>query len=122
MKSGVTKTLVLVGLAACSLTACSNEPESIRRGNVVAKQYIPASDHTDMVPIYGCMPIFDANGNMSCNNTIISWSSEDVHDPECWELSLQDGSLTGKVCVTKEEYDGAWVGGWRDGSYDKKEH
>lgn len=117
MKSGVTKTLVLAGLAVCSLTACDNEPAKITHGTVTAKQYIAASTHTDMIPIYGCSPVFDSNGNMSCNNTIISWTSEEVNDPECWELSLTSGDLKGKVCVTKEQYDAAWVGSYHEESH-----
>jgi ABC-type oligopeptide transport system substrate-binding subunit len=94
-------------MGALTLTACSS---SLDHGTITGKKYVPENSYTYMQPVY-TQQCTGSGSTRVCTQMLTAMIPIEMTDPECWRLNLRDGKETGHVCVSKETWEAAKVGG-----------
>lgn len=119
------KAAVAAGLVAAVLTlaACGGD---VTHGTITSKEYIPAHSPVYFQPVYGQMCINRVGyvtsrvGSRSTSRRVVTRSCTSYvkghipivsHHDACYELNLKNNGDTGSVCVSKDAWNGAKVGG-----------
>lgn len=120
------KTFAAVALSATSVLALAACGADVKHGTITSKEFDPAKTNVYFQPVYGqhCATRLVTSrvkvGSTyatrtstvrSCSSYVSGHVPVYSHQDACYRLDLKNNGDTGSVCVSKDAWNGAKVGG-----------